>query len=197
MEPKEKGLSPQESLKIIAETIALAKISVRENGFHFFLWGWLVVGACVSEYYLRVVLSSPNYYYGWLVMIAIGVPVAIAYEWRRSRNRLPERNVVHNWYGRVWLAFGISLFVTILYSIQTHVSPIPFILVLVGMATFVSGVLLQFKPLQAGAFAFWVGALACLAVAQEAHVLVQAGSTVLGYLVPAHLLESQYKSRHV
>jgi hypothetical protein len=197
MENEEKTLNPQESLRIIRETIDLAKSSIWQNGFHFLLWGWLVVFASLADYYLSVVVHSPKHYMAWLSMTVIGVPVALIYEWRREKKAPTVANTVRSWYGRVWLAFGISLFITILLTAGARLSPIPHILVLAGFATFVSGALLRFKPLVYGSIAMWVGAMVCLVTNYQEHLLVEAVAMVAGYLIPGYLLNIQVRNRNV
>lgn len=196
MDNFEKSLSPQESLRIIRETIDIAKRTFRDNGFHFLLWGWLVVAASSAHYYLaeNQLISRPDM--AWMLMVVVGVPVALLYEWRRSKKKKPE-SVLHNWYGLIWLGFGISMIISIPMAVRSGISPIPFILVLVGFATFMSGVLLRFTPLMIGAAVMWAGALWCLFLTPSQHLLVQAGCAVLGYLVPGYLLNAQSRSRHV
>lgn len=194
MENDEKVLNPQESLRIIRESIDLAKSSFRENGFHYLLWGWLVAGACLADYYLDAVMGYPKHYLVWLGMTVVGAPAAVLYEWRRDKKLAPISNPVRDWHGRVWMAFGISLLIVIALSVQARVSPIPFILVLVGFATFVSGSLLRFAPLVLGAVAMWAGAAICLALGYREHLLVQGIATVLGYLIPGYMLNTR---RHV
>lgn len=197
MEHEEKVLSPQESLRVIRETIDLAKSSLRESGFHFLLWGWLVAGACIADYYFDAVLHHPKHFLVWLALLVIGVPTAFIYEWRRDKKEQAQRNIVRDWYGRVWLAFGISMFIGIVLMVNAHVSPIPMILVLVGFATFVSGSLLRFPPLIFGAVASWVGAVVCLPLSPQEHLLVQAAVMVLGYLIPGYWLNFKARNRHV
>ncbi len=196
MENEEKALNPEESLRIIRETIDLAKSGLRENGFHFLLWGWLVVLSCVVNYYLLVVagMAPDKASMVWLGMVIIGVPAATLYSIRRQKAQ-PAPNLVRSWYGRVWLAFGISLFLAIFLTANVGLSPIPFILVLVGFATFVSGTLLRFKPLVYGAAAAWACAFICTFLRPEEQLLAEALAIVLGYLIPGYLLNAQ--SRHV
>ncbi|GAB4497453.1 MAG: hypothetical protein OHK0019_31100 [Saprospiraceae bacterium] len=196
MENIEKNLSPQESLRVIRETIDLAKHSFRENGFHFLLWGWLVVIASVAHFYLAEIQNAARPDMAWMIMVVVGVPVAFFYEWRRSKREKSE-NIVHNWYGLIWLGFGVSMVITIPMAVRNGLSPIPFILVLIGFATFMSGVLLRFTPLLIGAAVMWAGALWCIFLTPSQHLLIQAGCAVLGYLVPGYLLNAQSRSRHV
>lgn len=198
MENEEKVLNPEESLRVIRETIDLAKTGLRDSGFYFLLWGWLVVLACVANYYLLVVagIAPDKASLSWLGMVVIGVPVALIYTRRRDKKQ-QSPNLVRHWNGRVWLAFAISLFVSIFVATSSGLSPIPFILILVGFATFVSGTLLRFKPLIFGAVAAWVSAFVCTFLAPEEHLLVEAVAVVLSYLIPGYLLNSQARSRDV
>ena len=69
--------------------------------------------------------------------------------------------------------------------------------VLVGFATFMSGILLRFTPLIFGAVTMWVGAVVCMLLTPDEHVLVQGVATILGYLVPGYWLNHQSRNRHV
>lgn len=196
MDNEEKTLNPQESLRVIRETIDLAKHSFRENGFHFLLWGWLVVAASAAHYYLAEIQHAQHPGMAWGIMVVVGVPVALFYEWRRSKREKTE-NILHNWYGLIWLGFAISMLVAVPMTVRDGLSPVPFILVLVGFATFMSGVLLRFTPLFLGAAVMWAGALWCMFLTPSQHLLVQAGTAVLGYLIPGYLLNAQSRNRHV
>ncbi|MBK7935681.1 MAG: hypothetical protein IPJ82_00665 [Lewinellaceae bacterium] len=193
MENEEKTLTPQESLRVIRETIDLAKHSFRENGFHFLLWGWLVVIASVANYYFSEIQPIERPDLAWLVMVVIGVPVALIRESRQAK-KTPVQNIVRDWYGLIWLGFGISMLLVIPMAVRNGLSPIPFILVLVGFATFMSGILLRFKPLLFGAAVVWAGALWCLFLNPSQHLLVQAGTAILGYLLPGYLLNLQSRA---
>ena len=196
MDNIEKSLSPQESLRVIRETIDIAKNSFRDNGFHFLLWGWLVVIASAGHYYLAEIQHAPRPDMAWMVMVVVGVPVAFFYEWRRGK-REKTKNILHDWYGLIWLGFFISMLISIPMAVRGGLSPIPFILVLVGFATFMSGVLLRFTPLMIGAAVMWAGALWCMFLTPSQHLLVQGGCAVLGYLVPGYLLNALSRSSHV
>jgi hypothetical protein len=195
METQEKNLSTQESLRVIRETIDLAKHSFREDGFHFLLWGWLVAFASATDWYLAVILQDERHSMAWMIMTLIGVPVSLIREARLGKRR-QEKNIVRKWYGLIWLGYGISMALAIPMSVRMELSPVPFILVLTGFATYISGILLKFRPLLLGAAVIWVGALWCMFLSTEQHLIVQAITAVLGYLVPGYLLNSQSK-KHV
>ena len=196
MDHSEKLLSPQESLQIIRHTIDLAKRNFRDNGFHFLLWGWLVAFASLLHWYLLTSRLYPKPEIAWSVMVFIGVPVALLREWRRSKHKTAP-NLFHQWYNLIWLGFGISMALSIPMAVRNQFPPTPFILVLMGYATFMSGILLSFRPLIFGAISIWAGALWCFFLSPEQHLLMQAACAIFGYLLPGYLLNQKMQQRDV
>lgn len=195
METEEKNLTAQESLRVIRETIDLAKSNFRQDGFHFLLWGWLVAIASATDWYLAVIQKDERHSLAWIIMVLIGVPVSLIREARLGKRR-KEKNIVRRWYALIWLGYGVSMALSIPMSARIGLSPVPFILVLTGFATYMSGILLKFKPLLLGAAVIWAGALWCMFLSTEQHLIVQSATAILGYLVPGYLLNSQSK-KHV
>lgn len=195
MENEEKNLTAQESLRVIRETIDIAKSGFREDGFQFLLWGWLVAIASAADWYLAMILEEPRHSLAWLIMVVIGIPISLIRGWPTVKHKKPQ-NIVREWYGLVWMGFGISMFLIIPMAVRMGMSPVPFILVLTGFATFMSGILLKFKPLLFGAAVIWAGGLWCMFLSNDQHLIVQSATSVLGYLVPGYLLNSQSK-KHV
>ncbi|MDO8369067.1 MAG: hypothetical protein Q7T20_19880 [Saprospiraceae bacterium] len=138
----------------------------------------------------------PNPEMAWAIMVVIGVPAAFIREWRRDK-QVHAPNIFHRMYGLIWLGFGISIALSIPLAVRNGLSPVPFILVLMGFATFMSGIILNFNPLIFGAATIWAGALWCLFLSPEQHLLVQAAAAVFGYLLPGYLLNHQMQNGHV
>ncbi|HAD13307.1 MAG TPA: hypothetical protein DCF33_12830 [Saprospirales bacterium] len=196
MEHTDKILSPQESLKVIRETIDIAKRTFRDNGFHFLLWGWLVAIASLVHWYLWSNSLHERPELAWGIMVLIGMPAAFIREWRREKVKR-DSNLFHQWYNMIWLGFGISMALALPLAVRSQLSPTPIILILMGFATFVSGVMLGFRPLVLGAVIIWVGALGCLFLTDMQHLLVQAACAIFGYLLPGYLLNQEVKKGHV
>lgn len=193
----EKTLSHQESLELIERMIQSARNKVTESGFHFFLWGILVVLASMSQYVMILNGLGKESNLVWLLMPVIGVPAALVYEFRRSKQANKHTSDSEASYGKLWLGFGITLALMIFLSINLEVNPISFILGLVGLATFVSGSLLRFSALTFGAVVFWIAAAACLFVSNQNQLLINAVATALGYLIPAWMLYQRSRKAHV
>lgn len=184
-------LDALESLRVIRETIDLAKRNVQENGFQFLLWGGLVVVTSMTDWYLQNILHDAGHYRAWFLMVIVGVPASLIYEWRRDRQKRPS-TLLNQWYGLIWLGFGISIFIAIMAAVRGGISPIPLVLLFAAFATYLSGIVLQFKPLYWGAAALWIGAGVCLFLPANHHTLVNAVAIILGYVAPGLLLNRQY-----
>jgi hypothetical protein len=196
METSKKELSATQSIDIIQSMIATAKNNLSDDGFHFLLWGVLVIAASLGQYYLAVVHFENNFL-PWMAMPAVGAPVAMLYEWRKAKTE-KVKTLFDNIFGYLWLAAGIAMFLVIYISVKNGVPPVPFILCIVGLATFVSGCILKFKWLILGGIIFWIAAFATTLVEPLNQLLINAIATFLGYIIPGMLLWKDYqKESHV
>jgi hypothetical protein len=193
MQTPEKQLSHTESMEIIQRMIGVAKNKIDEYGFHFLLWGTLVVAASLANYYLIVFSPSKYATIPWLLMPVIGIPLAFIYEFRKKRTAKAQ-TYNDSSYSFLWMGFGITLFFTIFYSVMNHISPIPFILSLVGLATFVSGCIFRYKWLIVGGIVFWLASVSAAFVPGPNQLLINAGATFIGYIIPGLLLWRKSKA---
>ena len=194
---EDKELSHEESLRLIRGMMDVARNKISETGFHFLLWGMLVIVACLVNYMLLLRGIGENAHWIWLVMTAIGIPSAMIYEYRKDKKQR-SRSKFDRIYGAVWLGFGITLFLAIYISVSWEVNPIPYILVLAALATFISGIIYRFRPLVLGACVFWLAAAVCVQLPGKEQLLVNAGAIALGYLIPGFLLwRNSKKETHV
>ena len=72
--------------------------------------------------------------------------------------------------------------------------PIPFILTITGLGTFVSGTILKFKPLTWGGLLFWIAAIGASFVAPINQLLINGIAIFIGYIIPGILLWRNYKA---
>ena len=191
---QEKNLSPTESLQLIQRMIDVAKNKVTETGFHLMLWGFLVVLASLTQYYLIRSGFENSSNLVWAIMPVIGIPVALIYEYKRGKKHQTTTKF-DKLYGFLWLGFGITLVITIFISISNHVNPIAFILALVGLTTFVSAAIYKFMPLLIGSIVFWMAGIFCAFVAVPEQLLIYAGAIFIGYVIPGLLLWKKSKMK--
>lgn len=193
MTTPEKELSPEESFRIIQTMIDTARHKIADDGFHLILWGVLVISCCFANYFLLQAGAGNWAGLPWMLMPCIGVPAGIAYE--KSRNKSKTIKTHADLYvANMWMAYLFSLVFAIVFCSLSQISPVPFILILTGMATFATGKILKFTPLLLGGIVFWLSAMLCLKVVDEKQLLIQAVSTFFGYIVPGILLWRNYKA---
>lgn len=189
---EEKELTHEESLKVIHGMLDMAKNKITDTGFHFLLWGVLVTTACLTQYFMIQNGMGKQSNWVWVFMPVIGIPLAFIYEYRKSRT---QRTHTHfdRLYGYLWLSFGITLAIIIFICVSYQVIPIAFILVLVGLATFVSGCIFPFTPLIVGACIVWVTAAICPQFNPLDQLLLNAAAIFAGYIIPGILLWNKSK----
>ena len=92
----------------------------------------------------------------------------------------------------LWWGFLVSLllgiFIAGLYSWKMI---FPFVILLYGLALFVSGSILKFRPLVAGGVANWLLAVMAVLVSFELQFALLGTAVIVGYIIPGHILKSQ------
>lgn len=189
---KDKEINQEESLQVIHTMIDMTKNKMNETGFHFILWGILVTLASLSQFVMIKNGVSDISNIVWIVMSAVGAPIAIIYEYKRSKKDKTQSKF-DRIYGFLWLGFGITLALNIFISLSFNVNPIAFILGIVGLATFMSGVIYRFTPLIIGALVFWLCSGICPYISHTDQLLINAIAILVGYIVPGILIWNKNK----
>jgi hypothetical protein len=179
--------STEESLAIITRMIAQTQGNMRGGSFYFILWGWIGMLGFIGHYLLQVYTDMAHPYIIWLIAIP-GWIISFVYGARQARNR-GVSNYSDKMIMWTWIAFGITL-ILIIFSGQYYSLISPTIIALAAMATFITGVIIKFKPLIYGAGSLWVFAAVALAVTPTTGLLVCALAVLTGYLIPGYMLKN-------
>jgi hypothetical protein len=187
MENDEKLMTGEESLKIITEMINKSKVSISQGSFHLLFWGWLIFFCSLSEYCLYRFTDFSNAWYVWFFVIP-GVFVSMIYGFVKGKKAAVHTyaEMVYMW---VWLGFAFAIAVLFIIHGKEMASVGKYILVLVGLPTFISGFVLKFKPLIFGGIAFWIFALVANFSGPAISGLCMPLAIVAGYLIPGYLLK--------
>ena len=182
--------SPQQSLLVIQSMINKTKTQLGNNTFYLLLWGWLVFSACLLQYFLLVFIKYPKHYYAWFLM-GIGVIASIIHA-SRSRRTQKIKTYVGESMGVLWTGMGIAFFTLWIILMQAGWQyAFPLYILMYATATFISGGILQFRPLQVGGAICWGLAVAASYVSYQNQILFTAGAILVSYLVPGYLLKSK------
>ena len=167
-----KEMTAQESLSIIAETFNKNRKDIlRNSAKYFMLWGALLTVISLVIYLLWHFTGKPQWNILWFAMPVIGYPLAA---WMGRFNHKIPQNEVSKMLGGVWGVFGafaISLSVISLFLVPMHVTLV--IVIIMGLAECMSGVLLKNWPIIICGFLLGVGGAAfAMVVKSDAQLLI-------------------------
>ena len=191
MEPN-KEMTPQQSLQLISETFNNSRKEIlRGSAKYFMLWGTLLTVVSLVIYLFWHLTGKPEWNFLWFAMPVIGYPIAAL---MGKYNKAMPQNEVSNMLGSVWAVFGafaITLSVVAIFLVPMRVSLI--IVIIMGLAECMSGVLLKNWPIIIAGFLLGVGgAVFAMLVKGDAQLLIfTLGGALL--LVTGFIMKLQYK----
>jgi hypothetical protein len=194
---EEKEINPQESLQLINNMIHAAKNKLADDGFHLIFWGWLVFGSAMLHY-CTIMLNIPYGYLVWPILMPLGGIISGIYGYKQVKKD-KVKTYVDVYLTYLWGAFAIGMTITLVFMPWHGIDKTYFFLmILYGLATFVSGGLLNFKPLIIGSlFSFACAAFSVFIGETAEQLVIISVALLLSYIIPGHLLRAKYKSQNV
>ena len=191
MEPNEKVLKPEESLQIIEKMINRTKGNLYENSFYFLLWGWIVLFGILGHTILANFTDYSKPYLVWLIIIP-GIIANTIYGIRQGKKKGISSHLDLVSF-MIWIAFLVSYGIILVFMKKFDYKIVPIIFLLAGNATFLSGIVIKFKPLVWGGIVFWLGVIGLFTLPGNLVIFVSPLAIILGYLVPGYLLKFENK----
>jgi hypothetical protein len=188
METKHDNLNPQQSLELITSMISQVKGNLRNVSFHFLLWGWVITFCNAGMYYFFKYTEYQRYApMVWVLCIPAGI-ISMIYGARSEKKAgvVTHLDRISMW---LWIGMAITISPAWIFGSQTGWMVNAIVLMPVGMATFLSGIIIRFRPLVFGGILFWIAGVVCYIVGPVEQYLVGAVAMVFGYLVPGYLLK--------
>lgn len=189
------NFSPKESLLLIDNMINQAKNRISENGFLYLLWGWVILFSSVGHFVLiqLQLFKHPE-------MIWISTWLTVIYQviyLVRKRKQETVRTYSEHIIGYVWMVFGISLgMISFILSKTNNWEVInPLLLMMYGMPTFLSGVIMRFTALRVGGIICWGLSLLAVMVPPVYVLLLLAAAVIAAWIVPGYLLRKKFKNQ--
>jgi len=193
---EEENFSGKQSLEVIESMINKAKNQFSENGDLYLLWGWWVFACSIIEFILLNLMHSEwHWIVWWSVILVLGYQF---FYLRKKIGRQRVRTYTDEIIGFVWITFLI-LMILILFLIGRIDDPNKFalidpsFLILYGMPTFLSGVILKFKPLIIGGIGCWILSVIATFISPQYHLLLLPVAMVIGWIIPGYLLRKKFK----
>jgi hypothetical protein len=196
---QEENISGEESLAIIESMINKAKNQFSENGFMYLLWGWVILFCSLAQFILKTVIDYPKHYLVWM-LTWVAVLIQIIYLTRRERRR-KVKTYTDDIVGYVWMTFVILMVLTGFLigrspGIRSETLITIIFLALYGMPTFLSGIILKFRPLVIGGICCWVLTIISVFVSPDYRLLFLAAAVVIAWIIPGYLLRARYRQEN-
>jgi len=189
MENEEKLMTGEESLKVITAMINKTRVNVIQSSFYLLFWGWLIFVFSMSEFLLWKFTDFANPWYVWFFVIP-GIFVSMIYGFSKGR-KASLHTYAEGIYVWLWLAFLFASIVLFVIHSNSMESFSQYILMLAAIPTFLSGVVLKFRPLIWGGVSFWIFSLAAHFGGPVVSGLATPVATITGYLIPGYLLRKK------
>lgn len=198
------NLTPEESFDLINKAIANFKINYEESSKIFLLWGWILTLTSFSNFIILKIFSNWNaegikagilefsglFILGnWVIFILIGFIIMYFMVRKMNKNKKVFSHI-DKFIDSLWWVTAPSFFIATFICIKLGITPPPFMLLIAGIATTTTGLVIKFKPLIFGGMSFFIFSIASTYVTNEYLALVVSGAIICGYLIPGYFLKS-------
>lgn len=195
---QEEKFSPEQSLQVIQSMIEKAKNQFSENGHLYLLWGWVVFICSITQFVLLKIVHYEKHYLVW-----IACWLAVIYQFiylRKQHKQVKVKTYADSVIGYIWMTFFI-LMMLIGFLIgksngeEYYKLISPAFLALYGMPTFLSGILLRFRPLVIGGIGCWVLSVLTCFIPYDYQLLLLAAAMIIAWIIPGYILRNKYQQQ--
>ena len=196
----DKLTSGEESLAIIHAMINKAKHQFSDNGHLYLLWGWVVLLCSITQFLILKFFYTPYHSLVWLLTWLAVIYQAIYLYKRKKHQRV--KTYTDEILGSVWLVFVILMFLfgimfAIILGKDYYLFINPGFLAIYGMPTFLSGVILKFRPLVVGGICCWLLSICAAISTSEFHLLFLAAGVIIAWIIPGYMMRSKFKKQQL
>jgi len=191
-------MTSEEGLEIIQAMINKAKHQFGDNGHLYLMWGWVVLFCSLTQFVMLTYFHFSYHYMIWFLTWPAALYQAI-YLYRR-KNQKRVKTYTDDILTNVWLVFVILMFLfgymfgTIMGQ-DYYLFINPGFLALYGMPTFLSGIILKFRPLIIGGICCWLLAMFSALATPTFHLLFQAAGVIIAWIIPGYMMRLRFKKQ--
>ncbi len=190
-------LTPEDSFIIIDKAISNLKTNYKESSQIFLLWGWILTLASFAQFIIVKILQGKEAYEqiglfsigNWVVLILVGFIIQF-FIVRKINKEKKVYSYLEGYLKSLWMVAVVSFFVASIICIKLEIEPLPIILLIAGIATTTTGLLIRFRPLAIGGITFFIFSIATTFVSSEYLNLLAGAAMICGLLIPGYLLKS-------
>lgn len=191
----ENDFSPEQSLQLIEGMINKAKNRFSDDSFLYLLWGWVVFICSVVHFLLLKFQWAKQPEMIWLLTwVTVVVQIIYLVKQRKKETVKTYTDEVINY---LWVTFGISMFLVsfILSKQNSWILLYPIVLLLYGIPTFLTGVIMKFMPLKIGGISCWLLCIIATLIPPVYTLLLLAIAMMMAWIIPGYLLKAKFKKQ--
>jgi hypothetical protein len=190
----------EEGLAIIQSMINKAKNQMGDNGHLYLMWGWVILLCSLTQFVLLTYFSSPYHYVVWFVTWLAVIYQAI-YLYRKKKQKRVKTytdDIISNvWFVFVILMFLFGFLFGSIMGKDYYLFINPAFLALYGMPTFLSGIILKFRPLIIGGICCWILAMFSAFANPAYHLLLLGAGVVIAWIIPGYMMRSRFRKQQI
>jgi hypothetical protein len=191
------NLTPEESFGIINKAIANFKINYKENAQVFLLWGWILTFAGISNFIILKLMDSLEVWEhngllilgNWVVFILVGF-IIMSFMLRKINKEKKVHSHIDKFINNLWWVTVVSFVTATILCFRLEIDPPPLMMLIAGLATTTTGLVIRFKPVIIGGMSFFLFSIATTFITNEYLALVVSAAIVCGYLIPGYFLKA-------
>jgi hypothetical protein len=187
------NLSPQQSLALIENMIGKAQNKFSNNSFLYLLWGYIILFCSVGHFAAIQFQLAKHAEYIWM-LTWVAVPIHIIYTIKQAKVEA-VKTYTDDILSYIWMTFGFCMMIVsfILGRDNNWVLLYPFILMLYGVPTFLSGAVIKFLPLKIGGITCWILSIIASFINPLYVLLLLAVAVMVAWIIPGYLLRAKFK----
>lgn len=188
---EEKIMTEQESLNLISRMIYEAKGYYYENGLSGLIYGFSVLICCMLSYMRdEKIIEFPFHPFYMLVPVFF---ILGWVQWKEEKEK-KAKTFTDEAIDYVWIGFMLSALVAFAAGFAgLYYISIAIILVLMALATFLTGMIAKFRYHIACSFISWVLAIISFFMLNPNIYLLLAANAVLVWVIPGFMLRAAFK----
>jgi hypothetical protein len=187
--------SPIESLAIIEGMINKAKNNFSDDSLLYLLWGWVVFFCSIIHFILLKlsIVQHPEMVWMLTWVAAIVQIIYLIKQKKKERVKTYADEII----SFLWICFGISMFtITFIFArMNTWIVMYPIALLLYGFPTFLTGIIMKFKPLKIGGIICWLLSIGATFIEPVYALLFLAIAMLAAWIIPGYLLKVRFKKQ--
>ncbi len=187
----------EESLQLIQSMINKAKNNFSETGTLYLFWGFVILICSIGQFVAIHFFQAEKTYYVWSLtwLMALYQIIFLKNKAKKATVKTYTEEIVKY----VWICFVSCLLLLsfILIKLQAYNCILPAILVMYGIPTFLSGIILQQPHLIRGGLFCWILSIGSIFVAYQYQLLFIAAAVLVAWIVPGIHLRKRYLKENI